>query len=109
MNSVRLCKFGKNIYKEVVKMRQSIFAKEMESPKFKVIYDGVTTNMSVGEQIAELRHKAKLSQMELAKKVNTSRTAIARYESGDYNSFNVRTLTKIAQAFHKNLNISFSS
>ena len=90
-------------------MRKSIFDKEMENPKFKAIYDEVSANMSIGEQIAELRHKAKMSQLELAKKVNTSRTAIARYESGEYESFNVRTLAKIARAFHKNLKISFSS
>ena len=90
-------------------MRKSIFDKEMESPKFKSVYDEVSANMSIGEQIAELRHKAKMSQLELAQRVNTSRTAIARYESGEYDSFNVKTLTKIARAFRKNLKISFSS
>lgn len=90
-------------------MRKSIFDKEMEDPKFKAIYDEVAANMSIGEQIAELRHKAKMSQVELAKKVRTSRTAIARYESGEYENFNVKTLTRIAKAFHKNLKISFSS
>jgi transcriptional regulator with XRE-family HTH domain len=90
-------------------MRKSIFDKEMESPKFEAVYDEVSANMSIGEQIAELRHKAKMSQMELAQKVKTSRTAIARYESGKYESFNVRTLAKIARAFRKNLKISFSS
>ena len=90
-------------------MRKSIFDKEMEDPKFKAMYDEISAQMDIGEKIAELRHKAKLSQLELAQKANTSRTAIARYESGDYNSFNVRTLVKIARAFHKNLKISFSS
>lgn len=90
-------------------MRKSIFDKEMENPKFKAAYDEVAANMSVGEQIAELRHKAKMSQLELAKKMKTSRTAIVRYESGDYNNFNVRTLARIARAFHKNLKISFSA
>jgi transcriptional regulator with XRE-family HTH domain len=90
-------------------MRKSIFDKEMENPKFKAVYDEVAAQLSIGEQIAELRHKAKMSQLDLAKKVNTSRTAIVRYESGDYNSFNVKTLTKIARAFHMNLRIYFSS
>ena len=49
------------------------------------------------------------SRLELAKKMKTSRTAIARYESGDYNNFNVKTLSRIARAFHKNLKISFSA
>ena len=90
-------------------MRKSIFSKEMRNPKFKAIYDEVSANMSIGEQIAELRHKAKMSRLELAKKVKTSRTAIIRYESGEYNSFNIGTLTRIARALNKNLKISFSS
>ena len=89
-------------------MRQSIFSKEMENPRFKAIYSEVAANMSIGEQIAKLRQKAKMSQLELAKKVKTSRTAIARYESGDYENFNVKTLSRIARAFHKHLKISFS-
>ena len=90
-------------------MKKSIFDKEMENPKFKAIYDEVSTKMDIGEQIAELRHKAKMSQLELAKRVHTSRSAIARYESGDYDKYNVSTLTRIARALHKRLNISFSS
>ena len=90
-------------------MNKSIFERKMESRKFKVIYDGVSVKMSIGEQIAELRHKTKMSQLELANKAHTSRTAIARYESGNYNSYNVSTLSKIAGALHKKLEISFSS
>ncbi len=90
-------------------MKKSIFDKKMESPKFKAVYDEVSANMSVGEQIAELRHRAKMSQLALAKKVHTSRTAIARYESGEYDRYNVGTLKKIARALHKRLKISFSS
>ena len=90
-------------------MRKSIFDKKMENPKLKAVYDEVAAKMGLGEQIAELRHKAKMTQIELAKKVHTSRSAIARYESGDYDGYNVGTLTKIARALHKRLKISFSS
>ncbi len=90
-------------------MKKSIFDKKMENPKFKAVYDEVSAQMNVGEQIAQLRHKAKMSQLELAKRVDTSRTAIARYESGDYNGYNVGTLMRIARALHKRLRISFSS
>ena len=90
-------------------MKKSIFDKKMENQKFKAVYDEISAKMSVGEQIAELRHKAKMSQLELANKIHTSRTAIARYESGNYNNYNVSTLSKIAGALHKKLEISFSS
>ena len=79
----------------------------MENPKFKALYDEISTEMSIGEEIARLRHEAKLSQLELAKKVSTSRTAIARYERGNYNRYNVGTLMKIGKALHKKLKISY--
>jgi transcriptional regulator with XRE-family HTH domain len=90
-------------------MKKSIFDKKMENPKFKAVYDEVSVEINIGEQIAQLRHKARMSQLELAKKVYTSRTAIARYESGDYNRYNVGTLARIARALHKRLKVSFSS
>lgn len=89
--------------------RKSIFDKKMESPKFKAIYDEVSTKLNLGEQIAELRHKEKMTQAELARKVHTSRTAIARYESGNYDKYNISTLRKIAKALDKKLKILFSS
>jgi transcriptional regulator with XRE-family HTH domain len=89
-------------------MKRSIFEKEMADPKFKALYNEISTKMDIGEQIAELRHKAKMSQLDLAKKVHTSRSAIARYESGSYDKYNVGTLSRIAKALHKRLNISFS-
>jgi len=93
----------------MLKMRKkSIFDKKMESPKFKAIYDKISIKLSLGEQIAELRHKEKMTQAELARKVHTSRTAIARYESGNYDRFNISTLRKIAKALNRTLRILFS-
>jgi transcriptional regulator with XRE-family HTH domain len=90
-------------------MKKSIFNKKMEDPAFKAVYDEVSGKLTLGEEIARLRHESKMTQAELAKKVNTSRTAIARYESGKYTKYSVATLERIARAFHKKLNISFSS
>jgi DNA-binding XRE family transcriptional regulator len=90
-------------------MKKSIFDRKMESVKFKAVYDQVSAEMSIGEQIARFRHEAKMSQAKLAQKVRTSRTAIARYESGSYERYNVGTLARIAKAFRKKLRISFSS
>ena len=89
--------------------KKPIFNKKMESPRFKAIYDDISTKLNLGEQIAELRHKEKITQAELARKVHTSRTAIARYESGNYDKFNISTLRKIAKALDKKLRILFSS
>jgi transcriptional regulator with XRE-family HTH domain len=90
-------------------MKKSIFDKKMENPKFRAVYEEISAELNIGEQIARLRHEAKMSQLELAKKVSTSRTAIARYESGNYIRYNLVTLARIAKALHKKLKISFSS
>ena len=90
-------------------MKKSIFGKKMENPKFKAVYEEVSAEMNLGEQIARLRHEARISQSELAKRVSTSRTAIARYESGNYSRYNLVTLARIAKALHKKLKVSFSS
>lgn len=89
-------------------MKKSIFARKMEAPGFRAIYEDVSRKLSLGEQIAELRHKHKMTQAELARRVRTSRTAIARYESGRYENFNLSTLKRIAKAFRRKLDISFS-
>ncbi|MFH1846615.1 MAG: helix-turn-helix transcriptional regulator [Candidatus Omnitrophota bacterium] len=88
-------------------MKKSIFNKKIKNPKFKAVYDEVAVQLAIGEKIAELRHKANMTQQELADQVHTSRTAIARYESGKYDRYNISTLMKIAKAFGKKLKISF--
>ncbi len=92
---------------ELKRIRVELLRKLLTPPQFKAVYDEMSTEMNIGEQIAQIRHKAKMSQLELAKKVYTSRTAIARYESGDYNRYNVGTLIRIARALHKKLKISY--
>ncbi|MCL5674667.1 MAG: helix-turn-helix transcriptional regulator [Candidatus Omnitrophica bacterium] len=89
-------------------MKKSIFDKKMEDKKFRAIYEEVSAKMSVGEQIAKYRYEAKISQAELAEKAKTSRTAIARYERGNYDKYNITTLKKIAHALNKNLTISIT-
>lgn len=88
-------------------MKESIFHKKMQDPKFKEVYDDVSTRLNIGEELARIRHQRKITQLELAEKVHTSRSAIARYESGNYSRYNIHTLLKIARALGRNLKISF--
>lgn len=88
-------------------MKKSIFDKEMDNAEFKALYKDIACKLAIGEQIAKYRHKRKMTQQELAEKVNTSRTAIARYESGNYTSFNLMTLARIAKALNTTLKVNF--
>jgi len=53
-----------------------------------------------------LRKREGLSQAELARKIGTKQTNIARLESGQQN-FTIDTLQKLAKALRRNLKIDF--
>lgn len=86
--------------------KKSIFHKKMEDPEFKAVYEKTAMKLNIGEEIARLRHERKLTQQELARKVHSSRPAIARYERGDYARYNLITLLKIAEALNAKLDVS---
>lgn len=56
----------------------------------------------IGARIADLREAQGLTQVELAKKINTTQSAVARLESGRQN-ISADMLKKISQALKKNL------
>jgi DNA-binding XRE family transcriptional regulator len=64
-------------------------------------------NLVISEKIAELRHKAHLTQEQLAERVHTTKSAISRYESNTYKGYSVSLLQKIASACGADLKISF--
>lgn len=61
---------------------------------------------SLGQKITEMRKKARLSQVQLAKKIGTQQSNVARMEQGRQN-FRISTLYKIANIFGKKLVIEF--
>jgi transcriptional regulator with XRE-family HTH domain len=88
-------------------MKKTIFDNKMEDPDFKTLYDEVAIKLGIGEEIARLRQKRKMTQLELAERAHTSRSAVARYESGNYTRYNLQTLIRIAKALQADLKISF--
>jgi transcriptional regulator with XRE-family HTH domain len=57
-------------------------------------------------EIAYFRKKANLTQADLAKKINTSQSAIARLENPDYQKYSISVLRKVAEAFGLELVVS---
>jgi len=57
-------------------------------------------------EIAVFREKAGLTQAELARRVGTSQSAIARMENADYQNYSIRTLRKIAEVLGLELLVS---
>lgn len=75
--------------------------------KFREEFDQEYKNLVISEKIAELRHKAHLTQEELAQRVHTTKSAISRYESNDYQGYSISLLQKIAVACGADLQVNF--
>lgn len=81
--------------------------KLLSNEKFRKDFEQEYENLVISEKIAELRHKANLTQEELAKRINTTKSAISRYESNKYEGYSVGLLHKIAMACNADLSIGF--
>jgi HTH-type transcriptional regulator/antitoxin HipB len=76
----------------------------MRDPKFREAYDKISPEMEIAFAIAEARHRARLSQVQLAKKLGTSQAAVARWERG--NSMpTTKTLRRVAKATDSRLHV----
>lgn len=82
-------------------------AKELKNPEFKKYYDEYGKQLEIAYQILQLRKQKRMSQAELAKKIGTKQSNIARMESGQQN-FTTEMLQKIASAFGRNLKVEFT-
>lgn len=69
----------------------------MADSKFREAYGRIGPEMEIAFAIAEARHRAKLSQQQLAKRLGTSQATVARWESGAQMP-STTTLAKVAKA-----------
>lgn len=96
--------------KKNIKIKARDFEKdlkeELKNPKFKKYYDYYDKQLEIAYQILKLRKQLKMSQAELARKIGTRQSNIARMEAGQQN-FTTDMLQKIATAFNSDLKIQF--
>ncbi|HEV3417396.1 MAG TPA: helix-turn-helix transcriptional regulator [Pirellulales bacterium] len=64
-------------------------------------------NANVASVIFAMREAAGLTQKELAQRIGTHQSVIARLEGADYDSHSLRMLQRIADALGKRVEISF--
>ena len=86
---------------------QKYLKNQLSDKEFKKLYDEYGKQLKIAYQIIQLRKKQKITQLELAEKIGTTQSNIARMESGKQN-FTVDILSKVAQALNKELKISIS-
>lgn len=82
----------------MTKRKTSWVDRKLADPKFKEGFLLEYEKISIGEQLTRLRACAHLTQAALAKKVGTTPSAISRYESADYDRYELQTLQKIVAA-----------
>lgn len=80
--------------------------KVLKDPKIKAEYDKLEPQFAPIEAILEARVKKGITQAQLASKVGTKQSAIARLESGNANP-SIGFLQKLAEALGKKLVIKF--
>lgn len=73
--------------------------------KFKKDFNEFGKQLEVAYEIVKLRKKARMSQLDLARKIGTTQSNVARLESGREN-FTIGFLEKIASALNGNLKVS---
>ena len=80
--------------------------KWMKDPEYRREYDALEEEFALASAIIEARSRAGLTQEELAARMETSQSAIARLESGRMIPSG-RTLKRLAKATGTRLRISF--
>ncbi|MCL1940163.1 MAG: helix-turn-helix domain-containing protein [Desulfovibrionaceae bacterium] len=78
--------------------------KMMEDPEFATAWEEAREEFSIAREIIRTRVAAGMSQKELAEKIGTTQSVIARLESGEHMP-SVSTLKRVAEATHSKLRI----
>ncbi len=80
--------------------------KWMKNSKYKRAYEELGSEFEISGAIIEARCYAGLTQKELARRMNTTQSVIARLESGGVNP-SAKTLERLAKATKTRLQIGF--
>lgn len=80
-------------------------AELLKNPEIQMEYDSFTPEYDLMRQIIQARIDQNMTQKQLAEKVGTKQSSIARLESGNYNP-SYHFLQKIAEALGKKLTFS---
>ncbi len=83
---------------------QVLFDEWRKDPKYVKAYDALEEEFARAQMVMDARAHANLSQAELAERMGTSQSAIARLESGRFKP-STRTLEKLAAATGMRLRI----
>lgn len=81
--------------------------KQLKKPSLSNVFTEESLRLKVAYQILELRQKNEYTQSELAKKIGTTQSVVARIEQGREN-ISVDRLDAIARIFGKRIEVEFT-
>ncbi len=84
----------------------TLHKKWMKDPEYRKEYDALEEEFALMAAVAKARARSGLSQAELAKRMKTTQSAVARLESGR-GLPSTRTLSRFAKATGHRLKVSF--
>jgi ribosome-binding protein aMBF1 (putative translation factor) len=84
---------------------EKLKARLLANPKVKVEYDALAPEFEISAELVKARLRAGLSQAELAARMGTSQSAIARLESGQ----TLPTLLRYAEATGSRFHVRLSA
>lgn len=84
-----------------------MLAEEMKNPEFQKEYEACKEEFEIAQQVIHLRNKKGMTQKELADKVHTSQSCIARLESGTYKNLSLSFLRRVGDALGAQVNLKF--
>jgi predicted transcriptional regulator len=80
---------------------------QLKNPEFRREYNALEEEFDVAKQVIELRQKQKITQKQLARKVKTSQSCIARLESGTYRNLSLSFLRRVGGALGAQPHVKF--
>jgi predicted transcriptional regulator len=87
---------------------EKLKARLLANPKIKAEYDALAPEFEIAAELLKARLRAGLSQTELAARMGTSQSAVARLESGDTLP-STKTLLRYAQATGSKVRVRLSA
>lgn len=81
----------------------------MDDAEFRHEYVNSFHDSKLAAQIAAFRKAAGMTQVQLAERLGTAQSRVSAIESGDYSSWSLSTLRKLAEAFDVALAVEFVS
>lgn len=90
------------------KMAQPFFEKMLRDPEIRMHYEEEKAKSRIAQAVRAARTRAGLTQVELAQKIKTTQSVIARLESGtDKRTPSLDLLARIASACNAELELGF--